>query len=103
MSVCVTAYVMSSVKSVSDGPTVPLHIFFSKNQSQYRPLAKKSFTGLLSDAIKYYLMLLLKGKMFNLVSSMTNSLLKICSLVDVSLFPIKWKTGNLSSEFAATP
>jgi hypothetical protein len=98
MSVFVAVYVMSSVKSVSDGPIVPMHTF-SKNQSQYRPLA----TNLLSDAIKHYLILLLKGRMFNLVSSTTNSLLKICSLVDVSLFRINWKIGNLSSEFAATP
>jgi hypothetical protein len=82
MSVYVTVYVMS-VKSVSDGPTVPMHTY-SKNQSQYRPLATKSFMYLVSDALKYYLKLLLKEIMFNLVSSMINSLLRMCSLVDVS-------------------
>jgi hypothetical protein len=83
MSVYLTVYVMSYVKSVNDVPTVPVNTF-SKNQSQYRPLATKSFTYLLQYTLKYYLMLLLKESMFNLVSTMTNDLLKICSLIDVS-------------------
>jgi len=77
MSLYVTIYVMLSVKSVSEGPTILLHTF-SKKQSQYRPLATKSFTYLLSDALKYYLMLMLKESRFNLVYSTTKSLLKIC-------------------------